>query len=104
MKKGLKLLRGQVIGAYPAQWDPRAGACSNLHHAIALASIGSLWGKRLRGRKGNTDWLVAHDLWWTEAQRTRLAAGPLCSLLHVCTLRCSCMLPGTIQWSAGPAF
>ena len=53
MKKGLKLLRGEVIGAYPAWRDPRAGACSNLHHPVALASIGSLWEIRLGGRKGN---------------------------------------------------
>lgn len=78
MKKGLKLLRGEVIGAYPARRDPRAGACSNLHHAVALASIGFLWGKRLGGRVGNTIWLRAYYPWGTEALRARLAAGPLC--------------------------
>ena len=72
------MLRGEVIGAYPARRDPRAGACSNLHHAVALASIGSLWGIRPGGRKGQTNWLQAHDPWGTEALRARLAAGPLC--------------------------
>jgi len=40
----LKLLRGEVIGAYPALRDPRGRACSDLYHAVALANISSLWG------------------------------------------------------------
>ncbi len=104
MKKGLKLLRGEVIGAYPALRDPRGRACSDLYHAVALANISSLWGTRLGGRKGKTDRLWAHDLWGTEAPRTRLAAGLLRSCLKGCTLRCSLLVSGSTQGSAGPAF
>jgi hypothetical protein len=84
-----------VIGAYPALRDPRGRACSDLYHAVALANISSLWGTRLGGRKGKTDRLWAHDLWGTEAPRTRLAAGLLRSCLKGCTLRCSLLVSGS---------
>ena len=104
MKKGLKLLRGEVIGAYPALRDPGVSACCNPYHAVALANISSLREIRPGGWVGNTIWLWAHGLWGTEAPRTRLAAGPLCSFHIYHTLRCLVLVRGLIQWSAGPAF
>ena len=83
------MLRGEVIGAYPACGDPRAGACPDLHHAHALASIGSLWGTRPRGRRASKPFGSGRMTRRGPRQsRARIAAGPSCSSPRVATPRC----------------
>ena len=61
-------------------------------------------GQGFEGKGVKNLWLLAHDPWGTEAPRTRLAAGPLCTLRSVSTLTCSDSALELIRWSAGPAF
>jgi hypothetical protein len=46
VENGLIMLRGEVIGAFPELLDASARACFELYHAVALASIGPMWGIR----------------------------------------------------------